>query len=103
MYLKENPSPKTHRSSICSYGIGFTSRKEDLGGLFVTSFVVHPTLSKTKIKLQDLIIAVNHVEVTSKEYNELKSTFWVEGAKPIYTVKRGNKIFEVQTEVKRIL
>jgi hypothetical protein len=103
IYFKENLYQDGFVSNYIGDNIGYRDRINDLGGLLVVSILEHPSFPKNKIKLDDIIIEVNNVSVKSKEYNDIKKLFNIEGERITYKIKRGSKIFNVESEIKKIL
>lgn len=103
IYFKENLHIDGFVSSYTGDNVSYRNRVDDLGGLLVVSILDHPLFIHSKIKLDDIIIAVNGVSVQSKEFDKLEELFNIEGFHITYTIKRGDKIFNVENEIKKIL
>jgi predicted aspartyl protease len=98
LYIKEknNPEFQTH---LITNGLGYRDCRKIQMGFMVSKKIIDSKYFNLDINLEDEIIKIDGVEVSTIDFEKSVQEKTIIGNKIKYTLKRNNREFEVETEV----
>jgi hypothetical protein len=102
LYIKDNSNPE-FQTNLITNGLGYRDCREMQMGFVVSKKIIDSKYFNLDVNLEDQIIKIDGVDVRDIDFNKSLQDKTIIGNKIKYTLKRNNKDFEIETEVKSLL